>query len=127
MGLVPEGGCIPNPSSAVLEADAIAAAGGVARDVVERAADRAGAALDAVAEADQVLLLLLVPLVDARRAEVVAVLAGALLEADVLVDDLDVRLPGVFVELVGEELVGQLLHVRTLRTVPRSGTSAGRC
>src|SRR5581483_10819255 len=55
-----------------------AAARRVADDVVERAADRAGAAFDAVAEADEVLLLLLVPLVHAGRAEVVAVLAGAL-------------------------------------------------
>src|SRR5205085_2591652 len=79
----------------VFELDAKAAPGGLAEDVVVRAADRAGSALHAVAEADQVLLLLLVPLVDAGRAEVVAVLARALVAADVLVGDLDVGMAGV--------------------------------
>src|SRR5262252_6045339 len=88
----------------------VAAAGGVAGDVVERAADRAGAALDAVAEADQVLLLLLVPLVDAGRAEVIAVLALAFRRADRLVDDLDVSVAGVLDVLDGEELVAELFH-----------------
>src|SRR5437867_8162366 len=88
----------------------VAAPGGVAGGVVERAADGAGPALDAVAEADEILLLLLVPLVHPGRAEVVAVLAGALLLADQLVDDLDVRLARVLVVLDREELVGQLLH-----------------
>src|SRR5215472_9526683 len=88
----------------------VAAAGGVAGDVVERAPDGAGAALDAVAEADQVLLLLLVPLVDAGRAEVVAVLALAFGRAHRLVDDLDVRMAGVLVVLDREELVAELFH-----------------
>src|SRR5437879_9507393 len=101
---------IRNPLSAVLVTDAKPPAGGVAGDVVEGAADGAGPALDAVAEADQVLLLLLVPLVDPGGAEVVAVLPRALGQADVLVDHLDMRLPGVLVVLDGEELVGQLLH-----------------
>src|SRR4029077_8863801 len=90
--------------------DAVAAPRGVAGDVVERAAYGAGPALDAVAEAHQRLLLLLVPLVHPRRAEVVAVLAGALVPADVLVEDLDVRLAGVLVVLDREQLVGELLH-----------------
>src|SRR5438445_13317875 len=89
--------------------DAVAAARRMAGDVVEGASDGAGAALDAVAEADQVLLLLLVPLVDPGGAEVVAVLARAFGQADVLVDHLDVRLPGVLVVLDGDGLVGQLL------------------
>src|SRR5204862_3436710 len=95
---------------AVLVAHPKAATGRLTGDVVERTSDRAGAALDAVAEADQILLLLRVPLVDPGRAEVVAVLAGALLEADVLVHDLDVRLAGVLGVLDREELVGELLH-----------------
>ena len=79
-------------------------------DVVERTADRAGAALNAVAGADQVLLLLLIPLVDPRRAEMVAVLADALGGADRLIDDLYVRAPRVLVEFDCEELVRQLFH-----------------
>src|SRR5581483_887862 len=86
-----------------------AAARRVADDVVERAADRAGAAFDAVAEAHEVLLLLLVPLVHAGRAEVVAVLAGALGRADGLIADLDVRAARVLDVLDREQLVGQLL------------------
>src|SRR6202030_2246441 len=86
------------------------AAGAVAGDVVERAADRAGATLDAVAKADEILLLLLVPLVHARRAEVVAVLALALGPAHVLVDDLDMRAARVLFELDGKELVCELFH-----------------
>src|SRR5919199_3135600 len=87
------------------ELDAVAAARREADDVVVRAADGAGAALHAVAEADQVLLLLLVPLVDAGRAEVVAVLAGAPRAAHVLVGDLDVGVPGVLHVPVREQLV----------------------
>src|SRR6266567_6406024 len=97
---------------AVLELDSEAAPRRLAENVVVGAADRAGAALDAVAEADQVDLLVLVPLVDAGRAEVVAVLAAALVAADILVGDLDVGVPGVLHILVREELVGQLLHRR---------------
>src|SRR5207302_2547960 len=82
----------------------------VAGDVVERAADRARAALDAVTEAHQVLLLLLVPLVHAGRTEVVAVLAFAFRRADRLVDDLDVRAARVLDVLDREELVAELLH-----------------
>src|SRR5579872_1863845 len=92
------------------ELSAVAAARRLALDVVVRAADRAGPALQTVAEADQVELLLVVPLVDARRAEVVAVLAFALVRADALVADLDVRVAGVLGVLDREQLVGQLLH-----------------
>src|SRR5487761_1598223 len=94
----------------VLELGAVAATGAVAGDVVKRAPDGAGAALDAVAEAHHRLLLLLVPLVDARRAEVGAVLALALGGAHVLVGDLDVRLAAVLVVLDCEQLVGELFH-----------------
>src|SRR5579864_1814876 len=103
----------PAAPLAVLELRAVAAARGVAGDVVEGAADRARPALDAVPEADQVLLLLLVPLVDAGGAEVVAVLAGAFRGADRLVDDLDVRLARVLDVFDGEELVGELVHLPT--------------
>src|SRR5713226_399540 len=99
------------PALAKLELRAIAPAGAVTGDVVERAADRAGAALDAVAGADQRLLLLLVPLIDAGRAEVGAVLALAVVGADRLVDDLNVRMPGVLLVLDGEELLRELLHL----------------
>ena len=91
-----------------------AAPGAVAGDVVERAADRAGATLDAVARADEGLLLLLVPLVDARRAEMGAVLALAVVGADGLVGDLDVGPPGVLSVLDCEELLGELLHATSL-------------
>src|SRR4029077_16370583 len=94
----------------VLVSDPIAPAWRVAGEFCERASDRACAALDAVPEADQRLLLLRVPLVHAGGAEVRAVLARALGEAHVLVDDLDVRLARVLVVLDGEELVGELVH-----------------
>src|SRR5260370_5484288 len=87
-----------------------AAPGAVAGDVVIRATDRAGAALDAVVRADQRLLLFLVPLVNACRAEMRAELALALLGADRLVDDLDVRPPRVLLVLDPEQLLGELLH-----------------
>src|SRR5258708_9506957 len=87
-----------------------ASARAVARDVVVRAPDRTGAALDAVVRTDQRLLLLLVPLVDAGRAEVRAELAFALVGADRLVDDLDVRPPGVLFVLDREQLIGELFH-----------------
>src|SRR5216684_3077873 len=99
------------PALAKLELGAIAPPGAVTGDVVERAADGAGATLDAVAGADQRLLLLLVPLIDAGRAEVSAVLALAVVGADRLVDDLDVRMPGVLLVLDGEELLRELLHL----------------
>src|SRR4029077_6453116 len=107
-----------------------ASPGAVAGDVVEREADRARAALDAVAGADQSLLLLDIPLVHPRRAEVGAVLALAVAGANGLVDDLDVGPPGVLFVLDGEELLGELLHAPQSirrRSVPRRGTSAGSC
>src|SRR2546430_17726648 len=67
----------------VPELHPVPALGRQAQDVVVRAADGAGAALDAVAEADDGLPLLLVPLVDAGGAEVGAVLARAAVAADV--------------------------------------------
>src|ERR1700674_3488763 len=88
-------------------------------DVVERAAYRAGAALDAIARADQRLLLLLVPLIDTGRAEMSAVLALAVVGADRLVDDLDVRVPGVLLVLDGEELLGELLHLLSVYPAPK--------
>src|ERR1700682_935224 len=99
-----------SPLLAELKLGAEAASRGMAFDVVKGAADRAGPALDAVARADEVLLLLFIPLVDPGGAEVVAVLADALGRADALVDDLDVGTPGVLVVLDREELVRQLFH-----------------
>src|SRR5216684_1439489 len=87
-----------------------AAAGAVAGDVVERAPDRAGAALDAVVRAHQRLLLLLVPLINACRTEMRAVLALAVVGADRLVDDLDVRPPGVLFVIDREQFLGELFH-----------------
>src|SRR4030088_3509442 len=80
---------------AIPELDAEAAPGGEADDVVVGAADGARPAFHAVAEAHDRLPLVLVPLVDAGGTEVVAVLAGTRVPADVLVGDLDVRVPGV--------------------------------
>src|SRR5205809_660809 len=79
----------------VPELHPVPALGREAQDVVVRTADGAGAALDAVPEAHHRLPLLLVPLVDPGRAEVVAVLARAPVAADLLVGDLDVGVPGV--------------------------------
>src|SRR2546423_199141 len=92
------------------ELHAEAAPGGEADDVVVGTADGARPALDAVSEAHDGLSLLVIPLVDAGGAEVVAVLPGALVPADVLVGDLDVRMPRVLHIPVGEQLVRQLLH-----------------
>src|SRR2546430_8330993 len=100
----------------VPELHPVPALGRQAQDVVVRAADGAGAALDAVAEADDGLPLLLVPLVDAGGAEVGAVLARAAVAADGLVADLDVPVPGVLDVAIGEELVGQLLHLNAQST-----------
>src|SRR5437763_17164738 len=82
-------------ASAVPELDAEATTRREADDVVVRTPDRAGPALHAVPEADDRLLLLLVPLVHPRRAEEVAVLSRAPVPAHVLVRDLDVRVPCV--------------------------------
>src|SRR5712691_5430197 len=97
-------------SLAKLELGAVAPPGAVTGDVVEWAADRAGAALDAVAGADERLLLLLIPLIDAGRTEMGAVLALAVVGTHRLVRDLDVRMAGVLFVLDGEELLGELLH-----------------
>src|SRR5438270_4659209 len=112
---------------AVFELDAETAARRLAEDVVVGAADGAGPALHAVAEADQGLHLLLVPLVDAGRAEVVAVLARALVAADVLVGDFDVGVASVLDVLVREQLVGQLLHRRnqSIVEIRRRGSPPG--
>src|SRR5258706_13635974 len=108
---------------AKLELGAKAAPGAVAGDVVVRAPDRAGAALDAVVRAHQRLLLLLVPLINACRAEMGAELALALVRADRLVDDLDVRTPGVLFVLDRKQLLGELLHqALTLSAPNRSQT-----
>src|SRR5262249_9240390 len=109
----PEPGQIP-ASPGVLSIpvlDAVPAFWRDADDVVVRTADRAGAALDTVAEAHDRLLLDFVPLIDACRAEVGAVLARTLVPADLLVADLDVGVAGVLDVAVGEELVGELLHL----------------
>src|SRR5438105_1238168 len=95
-------------ASAVLELDAETTSRALAKDVVVGAAYGAGAALHAVAEADQVLLFVLVPLVHARRTEVVAVLAGALIPANVLVGDLDVLLAAVLGTVAGALVLGLL-------------------
>src|SRR5579884_1987332 len=103
------------PSAAPLAVpvlDAVAPLGAEADDVVVGAADGTGPALHAVAEAHDGLLLVLVPLVDPGRAEVVAVLAGAPFPAHVLVPDLDVGMPRVLDVAIGEQLVGELLHPR---------------
>src|ERR1700687_3588095 len=99
-----------SPGLPELERGAQTAARGMAVDVVEGAADRARAALDAVAGADQCLLLLLIPFVYPGGTEVGAVLANALGGADGLVDDLDVGTPRVLVVLDREELVSELFH-----------------
>src|SRR5215467_638976 len=91
--------------------DAVPTLGCEADDVVVGAADGAGTALHAVAKADDGLLLVLVPLVHSRGAEVVAVFARAPVPANVLVADLDVRVAGVLDVAIGEELVGELLHL----------------
>src|SRR5207245_8570798 len=90
----------------------------MAGNVVERAADRAGPAFDAVAGADQGLLLLLVPLVDPSRAEMGAVLALAVVGADGLVGDLDVGPPRVLFVFDSEELLGELLHYLSVYPAP---------
>src|SRR5260370_24844582 len=87
-----------------------AAPGAVAGDIVVRAPDRAGAALDAVVRADQRLLLFLIPLINTCRAAMRSELAFAILGAGRLVDDLDVRPPGVLFVLDREQLLGELLH-----------------
>src|SRR5437879_12788640 len=96
----------------VLVLDAVPPTRRMAGDVVEGASDGAGAALDAVAEADQVLLLLLVPLVDTGGAGVVAVLARAFGKADVLVVHLELRLPSFLVVLVDTEIVDRIIHMK---------------
>src|SRR5881275_2252642 len=88
-GIVTGGRSIPRAVLSEPVLGSVAAPRRVAQDVVERAPDGAGAALDAVAEADQVLALLFVPLVHAGRTEVVAVLARAPRGAHRLVGDLD--------------------------------------
>src|SRR4030088_3614323 len=95
---------------AVLELDPEATTRALAVDVGEGAADRAGAALDAVLVADQGPGGARVPEVDAGRAEVVAVLALAFLAADRVVEDPDMGIALVLLVPDREELVLELLH-----------------
>src|SRR5260370_12134567 len=110
ISIAPSGLVFLRVGLAKLVLGAKAAPRAVAGDVVVRAPDRAGAALDAVVRADKRLLLLLVPLINASRAEMRAELALALVGADRLVDDLDVRPAGVLFVLDREQLFGELLH-----------------
>src|SRR6266851_9202234 len=122
ISIAPWGLVFLSPVLAKLVLGAKAAPGAVAGDVVERAPDRAGAALDAVVRAHQRLLLLLVPLINACRAEMRAVLALAVVGADRLVDDLDVRPPRVLFVLDREQLLGELLHQALTLAPNRSHT-----
>src|SRR5579875_149301 len=106
--------------------DAVSPLRGEADDVVVGAADRACPALDAVAEAHDRLFLHLVPLVDPGRAEVVAVLPRKALPAHLLVSDLDMGMPGVLDVTVGEQLVGELLHLWKKSKGPTGDDSARR-
>src|SRR5258708_19265126 len=111
ISIAPSGLVFLRAGLAKLVLGAKAAPRAVAGDVVVRAPDRAGAALDAVVRAHQRLLLFLVPLINACRAEMRAELALALVGTDRLVDDLDVRPPGVLFVLDREQLLGELLHL----------------